>query len=253
MKPGAKPCPGRMHQWGTHPPTFGAICLRCGHHYGVKRRDEAALPATPPTPLALPPETAPQAPTPPAPLPDELAQHPERNAALAARWATTPEGSATPNAPGVSSTPATTTKGEISTAEAIKLARYLRSYVADGLIAAERWIIDWRGYVPKDPDQELREELHECVEIILTRLLPSVSVGPWGKLAVTSTMLYATMRIGAVRKRPELALVPSPDGAGGSGASRTKDAQTATLSPPVTSSPACDAGAAKTVDGPPSG
>lgn len=189
-----KPCPGRMHDWGNAPAAPGAVCVRCGHTYGRK-----AAPVQASAPMAEPV----------APAVDTAAEAPKVNATLAARWAAQAPAAGAPAAvPGTAAAPAGDPASE---ADGEQLAKVLQPYVADGLIGLERWIIDWRGYVPKDPDPEQREELHACTGVLLSKLLPAVAVGPWGKFGFSMTVLYASMRVGAEQKPPVVA--PSLDGA----------------------------------------
>jgi hypothetical protein len=161
-----------------------------------------------------------------------------RNEALAARFALLG------GAPGTAGAPPPDHVAAVAPVETAKLAAMLRPYVADGLIAAERWVIDWRGFVANDPDAEQRKDLHECVEVLLVQYLPAVSVGPWGKLCLSMTLLYASMRIGAERKPPPLA--PTPPGAAAGTAAPAQPLRSIPLSSPAsgksTISDAGDAG-----------
>ena len=229
-----------MHSWPGSKGVPGAICSGCGKRYGERGR---AYPVAP-------------APAPPASLPERIAESVEqerteartRNAALAARWAQKESPSATESPTGGAAAAVAAAPGEaLSPADTASLARTLRPFVADGLIAAERWVIDWRGYIPKDPDPEQREDLHECVEVLLARILPDVAVGPWGKFGISMTLLYGSMRIGA-EKKPE-AVAASPSGADATAKPAPNPAPSLTLvsSQPKPNSEVSGAGVVETV------
>ena len=187
MKP--KPCPGRFHDWGDAPAGPGAVCVRCGHTYGLrKKREVASIDIHHELPSIDPIEDGEKSPP---------------NAALASRW-----GGAQIDAVDSKDVDSKAVDNEV---DGEQLAKMLQPYVADGLIGLERWIIDWRGYVPKDPDPDQREELHERTGVILAKLLPKVAVGPWSKWAFSITILYASMRVGAQPKP-----APMPAGAAAS-------------------------------------
>ena len=230
-----KPCPGRMHDWGDAPAAPGAVCVRCGHMYGRK----AAPVQETPSPASIPP-AAPTVDAAAAPDGGGL----KINETLRARWAAqAPQAGAPAAVPGTAAAPASDPESEL---DGEQLAEMLKPYVADGLIGLERWIIDWRGYIPKNCDPEQREELHKCTGVLLSKLLPKVAAGPWGKFGFAMVMLYASMRVGAEKKPP--AVVPSLDGA-----SATTPPATRLQSIPLSSQPSgkaepSDGGTAETVE-----
>lgn len=230
-----KPCPGRMHDWGDALAAPGAVCVRCGHVYGRK-----AAPVQEPSPPA---PIQPAAPTVDAADASDGGGL-KINETLRARWAAQTPAAGPPA--DVSGTAAAVPGDPASEVDGEQLAEMLKPYVADGLIGLERWIIDWRGYVPKNPDPEQREELHECTGVLLAKLLPKVAVGPWAKFGFSMTVLYASMRVGAEKKPP--AVAPSLDGA-----SATTPPVTRLQSIPPSSQPSgkaepSDGGTAETVE-----
>ena len=208
-------CKARMHQWGAQGARAGAVCAGCGKRYG--ERKSRVYPEELDALSATEVEAMEQVPAQSAPASDELSARRIRNAALAARWGVAPAQTESPNPEPVPPSPPAETsdaggEGKVSAVEAEKLAAMLKPYVRDGLLASERWIIDWRGYIPKDVPEDQREELGECVEVVLRKLLPDVAVGPWAKLGFVLTMCYAAQRVGAEKKPKEQAVL-SPAGA----------------------------------------
>ena len=209
------PCPGRNHFWDRQPAGPGAHCQRCGQAFGsrAKRNPPPVEPAqgevyrVPKVNVSTGEVTILEATFPPPS--DELAARRARNPALAARWAVSAQAESThppeaaPASPAESSAAGDAGTLSVTDAEAERLAEMLKPYVADGLLGVERWIIDWRGYVPKDIPEDQREELAECVEVILRRWLPDVAVGPYAKIGFVLAMSYAAMRVGAGKKPTE--------------------------------------------------
>lgn len=197
MPPTDNRCLARSHDWGTTGPHPGAVCVRpgCGKVFGTRPRrrrydyssamSATNRPAGPDSHLTL--QAAYSSPAAPSP---SLSQ----NSALAARWGVAPPPAA------VSPPPATEADSEQSEIGGQKLAEMLTPFFADGTIAIERWIIDWRGRVPNDADDEQRQELHKCTEVLLRKMLPDVAVGAWQKWGFCVLVLYAQMRIGAEKK-----------------------------------------------------
>jgi hypothetical protein len=129
-----------------------------------------------------------------------------RNQALADRWRQLPGAAAAPlpGAPGAA--PASPVESPEDATHTAHIAKTLAPYFADGVIAAERWIIAWdwptRGREANDPDEAARKDLHKCAEVLLRRYVPNLTIGPWGEAALAVSLLYGSMRIGAPLKPP---------------------------------------------------
>jgi hypothetical protein len=235
-----KPCPGRMHDWGHEGRgVLGDVCKRCHRPWGGF--SAAVLP--PPSPVA------------PSPVVNTSTSGGgggttgrPRNEALAARWRGLPGAAELPGAATPPDAPAETAEEAIQTAH---LAKILAPYVADGVIAAERWLIacNWptRGRLANDPDEAARKDLHECTEILLRRYLPNVTVGSWGKAMLAASLLYASMRIGAPLTPETQASLPATAPSAPSAPASTAAPATTLIqpsSPPPQSLPTSDAGIA---------
>jgi hypothetical protein len=241
MKPHA--CRKREHKWDRKPAGPGARCRRpgCGHVWGQPSPKISKAPAPPVEPPA---SAAPMPPSlPPSGGVGEGAPKPARNAALAARWA---ELAATPG-PAAETPDAKPAPEAKPSAETTALAKMLAPWVADSNLAAQHWIIEWRGYDPNPVDDSARKDLHECVEVLLRRYLPETDVGPWTKLIIANAMCFASMRIGAKKLPPTVKPAPSPAAVRASTESPGENPSQPSSSQPQTSLRVLDGGTARDV------
>jgi hypothetical protein len=202
-----------MHEWPGGRGKPGAVCSRpgCGHRFGQRGRQANPGGVIPSAAAVDEVAAAPVVP---------ITQKRQPSSALRERWNLSQElpgnGSA-PEALGAAAGAASESSSAAPKASesAKKLATMWAPWIADGAIAFERWIIERRGYIPREPAEEPRAELHECVGEILQRLLPDVTVGPWARAGISLPVLYASMRVGAEKKPDALPpKVPEKDASG---------------------------------------
>jgi len=191
-------CAARIHEWPHKPGRPGDKCKRCGHEFGKRKAG-----GTRPPPVASSAHVAPLAPHVPVAAVSPALRLPSE--ALARHWNLAPAGgsdvaaaAAPPPAPAVPDQAAPPAEPECrSSKSAQELAEMWAPWLADGVIAVEKWIIEKRGRVPRDVADKPYKELTECAEEILRRLLPDVKVGPWVRGGIAAGFCYASMRVNA--------------------------------------------------------